>query len=64
VQARRGANLFEVHDADEYQDEAILRIYGGHIVRVPYSLEEVLGWFAWSPQTIPHAMIYNPTVQA
>ena len=34
-----------VHDADECQDETILRIYGGHMVRVPCSLEEVLGWF-------------------
>jgi hypothetical protein len=33
-----------VHDADECQDETILRIYGGHIVRVPCSLEEVLSW--------------------
>ena len=32
------------HDADECHDETILRIYGGHIVRVPYSLEEVISW--------------------
>jgi hypothetical protein len=34
-----------VHDADECHDETILRIYGGHIIRVPFSLEEVLRWF-------------------
>jgi hypothetical protein len=38
-----------IHDADERHDETVLRIYGGiyggHIVRVPSSLEEVLGWF-------------------
>jgi hypothetical protein len=34
-----------VHDADERKDETILRIYGGHMIRVPCSLEEVLGWF-------------------
>ena len=33
-----------IHDADECQDETVLRIYGGHIVRVPCSLEEVMGW--------------------
>jgi hypothetical protein len=26
-------------------DEAALRIYGGHMIRVPCSPEEVLGWF-------------------
>ena len=26
------------------QDETILRTYGGHIIRVPFSLEEVIGW--------------------
>jgi hypothetical protein len=33
-----------IHDVDECQGETILRIDGGHIVRVPYSLEEVLSW--------------------
>jgi hypothetical protein len=33
-----------IHDADECHDETILCIYGGHIVRVPCSLEEVVGW--------------------
>ena len=33
-----------IHDADECYDETVLRIYGGHIVRVPCSLEEVVGW--------------------
>ena len=25
-----------IHDADECHDETIFRIYGGHIVRVPF----------------------------
>jgi hypothetical protein len=43
--ALRPNQVAVAHDSDECQDETILRIYGGHIVRVPYSLEEVLGWF-------------------
>jgi hypothetical protein len=34
-----------VHDADECHDETVLRIFGGHLVRLPCSLEEVLCWF-------------------
>ena len=41
--ALRPNQVVVVHDADECQDETVLRVYGGHIVRVPYSLEEVLG---------------------
>ena len=33
------------HDADDCHDETVLRIYGGHMIRVPCSLEEVLCWF-------------------
>jgi len=33
-----------IHDADECHDETVLRMYGGHIVRVPCSLEEVVRW--------------------
>ena len=33
------------HDADECHDETVLRLYGGHMIRVPFSLEEVLRWF-------------------
>jgi hypothetical protein len=33
-----------VHDADECQDETILRIYGGRTLSVPRSLEEMLSW--------------------
>ena len=34
-----------IHDADECRDETIVQLHGGHIVRVPCSLEEVLAWF-------------------
>ena len=30
--------------ADGCQDETVLRIYGGHMIRVPFSLDEVLCW--------------------
>ena len=33
-----------VHDADECHDETI-QLHGGHVVRVPCSLDEVLSWF-------------------
>jgi hypothetical protein len=42
--ALRPNQIAVIHDADECQDETILRTYGGHIVRVPCSLEEVVGW--------------------
>ncbi len=61
--ALRPNQVAVVHGADDCQDETILPIYGGHIVRVPYSLEEVLGWFAWSPQTMANGTIHNPTAQ-
>jgi hypothetical protein len=34
-----------IHDADECHDETIVQLYGGHVVRVPYSLDEVVAWF-------------------
>jgi len=34
-----------VHDADECRDETVLQLHGGHVVRVPCSLDEVLSWF-------------------
>ena len=34
-----------VHDADECHDETIVQLHGGHVVRVPCSLDEVLSWF-------------------
>ena len=34
-----------LHDADECRDETIVQLQGGHIVRVPCSLDEVLAWF-------------------
>jgi hypothetical protein len=34
-----------MHDADECRDETLIQLHGGHVVRVPCSLDEVLGWF-------------------
>jgi len=34
-----------LHDADECRDETMVQVHGGHIVRVPWSLDEVLSWF-------------------
>ena len=34
-----------VLDADECRDETIVQLHGGHVVRVPCSLDEVLCWF-------------------
>ena len=34
-----------VHDADECYDETIVQLHGGHVVRVPCSLDDVLSWF-------------------
>jgi hypothetical protein len=33
-------------DADECRDETLVQLHGGHVVRVPCSLDEVLDWFA------------------
>ena len=41
--ALRPNQIAVIHDADECHDETILRIYGGHMIRVPCSLEEVVG---------------------
>jgi hypothetical protein len=35
-----------VHDADGCRDETLVQLHGGHVVRVPYSLDEVLAWFS------------------
>jgi len=35
-----------IHDADECRDETLVQMHGGHVVRVPCSLDEVLGWFS------------------
>ena len=34
-----------IHDADECHDETIIQLHGGHLVRVPCTLDEVLMWF-------------------
>jgi hypothetical protein len=34
-----------IHDADECHDETLVQLHGGHVVRVPCALEEVLAWF-------------------
>jgi hypothetical protein len=33
-------------DADECRDETLVQLHGGHVVRVPCALEEVMAWFA------------------
>jgi hypothetical protein len=35
-----------IHDADECHDETIVQLHGGHVVRVPCSLDQVLRWFS------------------
>lgn len=35
-----------LHDADECHDETLVQLPGGHVVRVPCPLDEVLAWFA------------------
>ena len=44
--AVRQQSVTVIHDADECHDETMRSFYGGHIVRVPCSLDEALGWFA------------------
>jgi hypothetical protein len=34
-----------IHDVDECRDDTIVQLHGGHVVRVPCSLDEVLSWF-------------------
>lgn len=34
-----------IYDADECHDETIVQLHGGHVVRVPAALDEVLAWF-------------------
>jgi hypothetical protein len=38
-------------DADECHDETIVQLYGGHVVRVLCTPDEVLAWFAWSRES-------------
>jgi len=44
--AVRQQSVAIVHDADECQDETLVQLHGGHVVRVPCPLDEVLAWFA------------------
>jgi hypothetical protein len=44
--AVRQQSVAIVHDADELHDETLVQLHGGHVVRVPCSLDEVLAWFA------------------
>lgn len=44
--AVRQQSVAIIHDADECHDETIVQLHGGHVVGVPCSLDEVLGWFA------------------
>jgi hypothetical protein len=43
--AIRPQSVAIIHDVDECHDETLVQLYGGHVVRVPCALEEVLGWF-------------------
>jgi hypothetical protein len=44
--AARPQSVRIIHDADECRDETMIQLHGGHVVRVPSSLDEVLAWFA------------------
>ena len=41
-----------IHDADECRDETVMQLHGGHVVRVPCSLDEMLSCFV-SPGAQP-----------
>jgi hypothetical protein len=43
-----------IHDADECRDETIVQLHGGHVVRVPCPLEEVLAWSVEAHQMRQH----------
>ena len=43
--AVRPQSIGIIHDADECRDETLVQLHGGHVVRVPCPLDEVLGWF-------------------
>lgn len=44
--AVRQQSVAIIHDADECHDETLVQLHGGHVVRVPCSLDEVLTWFS------------------
>ena len=43
--AVRPQSIGIIHHADECRDETLVQLHGGHVVRVPCPLDEVLGWF-------------------
>jgi hypothetical protein len=43
--ALRQQSVAIIHDADECRDETLVQLHGGHVVRVPCTLDEVLTWF-------------------
>ena len=43
--AVRPQSVGVILDADECRDETMIHLHGGHVVRVPSSLDEVLVWF-------------------
>jgi hypothetical protein len=43
--AVRQQSVAIIHDADECRDETLVQLHGGHVVRVPCTLDEVLTWF-------------------
>ena len=44
--AVRHNSVAVVHDADECHDETLVQLYGGAVVRVSCTLDEVLCWFS------------------
>ena len=34
-----------IHDIDECHDETMVQLHGGHVIRVPCTLDEILTWF-------------------
>lgn len=44
--AVRQQSVAVILDVDECRDETIVQLYGGHAVRVPCPLDDVLAWFS------------------
>lgn len=44
--AVRHNSIAAIQDADECQDETLIQLHGGAVVRASVPLDEVLAWFA------------------